>query len=226
MNIRRFILVALVVVTASALSQAATRTARSFYVFDVNGGYSSAFGNYSGIGSFDDWGGQLTASETFDPTYHVGFTLGRIHNDQLYFGLGFRYTKINIDDHIGDLLGYYDVDDNFIPVDTGSLRFHQYDMSFDFNYYPVNLVEESMAPYFGAGILTGLTSWTPPGFASESKLSIALAVNFGLDFKIWSATDKRSFVTLSSVNSWQVAATGDRPRYLNIGGAVRYFFRP
>jgi hypothetical protein len=222
MSIRSLIVTALVLTTAGVVSQAATRTARSLYVFDINAGYSTAFGNYSGIGSFNNWGGTLTASETFDPTYHFGFTLGRIHNDRLFLGLGFRYTKINIDDHIGDLLQ----DGNGAPVDTALLRFHQYDFSVDCNYYPVNIVEESMAPYFGGGLIAGLTSWAPPGFASESKLSVALAVNFGLDLKVWSAADKRSFVTLSSVNSWQVVASGDRPRYLNFGGAVRYFFRP
>ena len=217
MKLRTILMAALLTCVFAVSLSAATRTARSLYVFDVNGGYSSAFGNYSGIGTFTWDSGGLTASQVLDPTYHLGFTLGRLYNDHLLFGLGFRYTNINIDDHIGDLLQ---------PIDTSSLRFHQYDLSFDFNYYPVNIAEESLAPYFGAGVTTGLTTFAPPGYASESKLSVALAVNFGVDLKVWKAADKRSFVTLSSMNSWQVIATGDRPRYLNLGGAVRYFFRP
>ncbi len=204
--------------SASAL----TREARSLYVADLHFGYSSPFGNYHGIGSYDWTGGDLTASELHDPTYHVGFDIAKIHNDRLWVGTGFRYTKINVNDNLGDFLQYEDGS----PVDTGVLKFNQYDIFLSCNYYLMNINDESFAPYFGGEIISGLTSWSPPGYRSESKFTVGLAANFGADFKIWSAADKRSFVTLASINSWQLVGSGNRPRYLNIGGGIRYFFRP
>ncbi len=198
-------------------SLAVTREARSLYVTGIHGGYSSPFGNYSGIGSYEWTGGTLTASELLDPTYHIGLEIGKVSNDHLFAGIGIRYTKINVNDAIGDYLS---------PIDTSSLRFNQYDISLNCNYYLTNLYEESLSPYFGGELLMGLTSFTPPGFRSETQFSLGMAVNFGLDLKVWSAKDQRSFVTLASINSWQLAASGNRPRYLNIGGGLRYFFRP
>lgn len=203
-------------------SEAVTRTQRSLFVFDVTGGYSTAFGDYTGIGPYTWTGGSLTADQTFDPTYNFGFNLGKIHNDRLYAGIGFRYTKINIGDNFVNSFG----DDGLGPAYMAYLRFHQYDFNVDCNYYLANVFDESMAPYFGGSIIGGLTTWAPPGFRSESKLSVALAVNFGLDLKVWNAMDKRGFVTLSSINSWQIVGSGHRPRYLNIGAGIRYFFRP
>lgn len=192
---------------------ALTREARSCFVSDIHFGYSSPFGSYTGIGPREFGLPEIDAADLFDPTYHVGFGFSRLQENQVLAGVGFRYTKINIHEA------------NF-PSDSEFLKFNQYDLFFDYNYYLTNLFNESFAPYFGGEVLAGLTSFTPPGFRSETQLSIGLAVNFGADFKVWSATDKRSFVTLASVNSWQLVGSGNRPRYLNIGGGIRYFFRP
>jgi hypothetical protein len=210
------------IVLLSGPASALTRESRSLYVGDLHFGYSAPFGNYNGIGSFDWSGGYLTASELHDPTYHLGFNLAKIQNDRVWVGVGFRYTRVNVNDNVGDFLQY----DDGTPIDTEILKFNQYDMFLDVNYYLMSLYNESFAPYFGGQLIGGLTSWSPPGYRSESKFSLGLAVNFGADFKIWSAADKRSFVTLASVNSWQLLAGGNRPRYLNIGGGIRYFFRP
>ncbi len=202
---------------AFSSSFAITRESRSLYVTGIHVGYSSPFGNYSGIGSYEWSGGTLTASEALDPTYHIGLEIGKVSNDRLFAGIGLRYTKINVNDEIGDY---------FVSIDTSALRFNQYDIALDCNYYLANLYEESLSPYFGGELIAGFTSFTPPGFLSETKFSFGLAVNFGVDMKVWSAKDQRSFVTLASINSWQLAAGGNRPRYLNIGGGLRYFFRP
>jgi hypothetical protein len=194
-----------------------TRAPRSLYVFDVHTGWSTTTGNYSAIGPFSWGGGSLTAAETFDPTYHFGITAGRLWNDHFLVAAGFTYTKINIDNQIGDLL---------MPLDTSMLRFGQYDFSLDANYYPISPIDQPLAPYFGGGVILGLTSWTPPGFRSESQFNVGLNLNFGVDLRVWKAKDGRGFVTLSSVNSANILATGDRPRFVNIGGAVKYFFRP
>lgn len=217
-HMKRIVLstVALLVLALSS-SHALTQEARSLYVTGMHVGYSSPFGNYNGIGSFEWTGGSLTASELLDPTYHVGLEIGKVSNDHLLAGIGFRYTKINVNDAIGDYL---------TPIDTSILRFNQYDINLDCNYYLTNLYEESLSPYFGGELIAGFTSFAPPGFRSETKFSFGVAVNFGLDMKVWSAADKRSFITLASINSWQLAAGGNRPRYLNIGGGLRYFFRP
>ena len=63
-------------------------------------------------------------------------------------------------------------------------------------------------------------------YADENELKFTVSVNFGADIKVWTAPSGRSYVALSSVNSWDLLASGQRPRYLNIGGAIKYYFRP
>jgi hypothetical protein len=213
MRIRTIAVVGGLICAMCAPAGAVTKTPRSLYVLDLHGGYSTPFGSYTGIGpiSIDNLE-SISASDLYDPTYHVGLNLGRLSDEHLYFGLGFQYTSIKTDKQI--------------VLTPTTLKFSQFDFNFDFNYYPASPQTESFAPYFGPGLVIGLTTAHASGYRSETQVALGANLNFGADFRVWKAQDGRSLVTLSSVNSWNLIAGGDRPRYLNIGGALRYFFRP
>jgi hypothetical protein len=183
-------------------------------MIDFHTGWSTPFGNYSAIGPqpIDDVF-SYPASDIYDPTFHVGMNIGQLSATRMYFGFGFQYTKINIDER------------NF-ELTPSDMTFHQWDINLDANFYPVSPKDEPVTPFVGPGLSFGITSQRAPGFRSESQLNLGLNVNFGLDLKIWEAPDNRSLITVSSINSWTVVSGGDRPRFLNIGGGLRYFFRP
>ena len=138
--------------------------------------------------------------------------IGRLNNDHLYTGFGIRYTKVEMD--------------RLVDLSPSNLRFHQFDINMDVNFYPVSPIEEPVTPYFGPGLAFGLTTASARGYDSESQLNLTLNLNFGIDFRVWKAADGRSLLALSSVNSANILSTGDRPKYVNIGGALKYFFRP
>ncbi|MBI5266712.1 MAG: hypothetical protein HY851_05715 [candidate division Zixibacteria bacterium] len=213
MKNRLFLMVLLVLALAAVPSYAVNRVPRSIFVFGVHTGWSGPVGDYSAIGpvQFTDFQ-TITASDLFDPTYHLGMEIGRLNNDKLYTGLGIRYTRIDIDP--------------LISLAPSDLKFHQLDVNLDVNFYPVSPMQESISPYFGPGLGFGFTSASARGYRSESQFNLSLNLNFGIDFRVWKATDGRSVITLSSMNSANILATGDRPKYVNIGGAFRYFFRP
>jgi hypothetical protein len=219
MKLRTIAMIGVLVCAASITSWAVTKTPRSLYMFDFHAGYSVPTGSYAGIGPAN-WDGELQSSDLFDPTYHVGIEGGRLWNDHLYMGFGFQYTRINLDDRIDTLFSSGSL------FELPELKFHQYDFSFGARFYPGSPAIQSFAPYLGPSLTLGLTSMTAPHYRSETQTTVALNLDFGADFRIWKANDGRSLVTLSSVNSWNVIAGGDRPRFLNIGFGVRYFFRP
>ena len=103
---------------------------------------------------------------------------------------------------------------------------HLYDFDFNLNYLFANITEFPLAPYAGVGFTGGLTAATAKGYDSESRIEVLARVNFGLEFKFWQSASKRSFLTVASVNSYDFVASGDRPRHLYMGGALKYYFRP
>lgn len=207
--------ISLIFVALLALqSQALTRVPGSITMIDFHTGWSSPFGSYSGIGPQPlDEAFSVPASDLYDPTFHFGVNVGQLSASRMYFGLGLQYTKIDIDEK------------NF-TITPSDMTFHQWDFNVDMNFYPVSPQFESVTPYVGPGLSFGLTTQRAPGYRSQSQFNLGLNANFGVDVKIWQAPDKRSLITLSSINSWTVVSGGNRPRYLNIGGGLRYFFRP
>ena len=210
----RLIFVLLFILTVAALpTQAVDRVPRSIYVFGVHAGWSGPFGDYSAIGPYViDPYQTFSASDLFNSTYHMGMEIGRLTGENLYTGLGIRYTKIETDRVWG-----------IVPPEV---KFHQFDVNLDVSFYPVSPLQESVSPYFGPGLGLGFTTQSVRGYRSESQFNVSLNLNFGVDFRVWKATDGRSLITLSSVNSANILATGDRPKFVNIGGALKYFFRP
>ena len=64
------------------------------------------------------------------------------------------------------------------------------------------------------------------GYDNENDLTLAASLNFGAEVKLHTAASGRSFVALASMNNWNFYAANDRPKYLHIGGGLKYYFRP
>jgi len=204
---------------------AMVRVAKRYNLIDVYGGASTAVGKYDGIAGFTDFRDEdgslidIDADLIYKPTFHLGFNYGQLRNNRMLATIGFRFTDVAQED-AGVLL--------FISSQgaAAEAKLRQFDLDFNFNVLLMNITEKSLSPYVGVGFRAGFTSATAKGFESESHLNTVLAGNFGAELKLWEHAKKRSFVTLASVNSYDLFSSSDRPKYLNIGGALKYYFRP
>jgi hypothetical protein len=121
-----------------------------------------------------------------------------------------------------------------IYLEQSDLNLNLYDIDFNINYYQSNVAVSGWSPYVGLGMRTGFQVLSAEGvdpvsglpYASETELKFALALNVGIDVKLTSAASNRSHFVLSSANSFDFLGTGNRPRYLNLGLALKYYFRP
>lgn len=197
------------------------RVAKRYTYVDFYGGYSSPIGGYQGIGviDFENSRGQtveLEADEVYDPTFHVGFNYGQLRNNRMQLAIGFRYTKINQQDR-------FMAEDQVLAFAPEKPSINQFDIEFDFNYLLTNITETWVAPYGGVGVRGGLTAFSAEGVETESEINLGVSLNFGAEVKLWQ-NPGRGFVTFASVNSYDFWATGEKPRFLNLGGAVKYYF--
>lgn len=210
---------------ASSADAAISRVAKRINVVEFQGGYALPIGSYDGIDIIDfiDTQGRLVeldADAVYDPSFYLGVNYGQLRNDHIMFSVGFRWTHINPDDtyQVDDWLTY-----SFVP-ETPS--FNQYDLDFDLDYFLFNPSQTTLAPYLGFGFHGGILSATSNLYESARDFNLAVGVNFGADFAVWNAADGRSFIALSSVNEWILTASDSRVKYLNIGAALKYYFRP
>jgi hypothetical protein len=206
------------------------RVARRYSVIDFYGGSSSPVGKYDGLAGFVDFTGankrpaDVDADVLFDPTVQLGIRYGELRNSKMLLTIGLRWTKVEAI----NLLDLNTVSRSGLAIllDPKKPGLNQYDLDFNFNYLFMNIVDQSFSPYIGVGFRAGVTTVTAKGFSSESHINTVLAANVGAELKLWESEKKRSFLTLASVNSYDLIASGDRPKYLNIGGALKYYFRP
>lgn len=230
---RIFALCLLLIFALGSTSQAITRVARKLYVIDLFSGYGSPVGNYSAIPGddfyYDGAIHEFPADQVYDGSFHIGIDYGQLWANHLLTQVGFRYVHHNLKDTIGNARDafYY----NTKP------KLNQYDLDLNFNYLVTNIYETFGSPYVGLGLHGGITNVSTEGIvvsgeegdivtsSSQNELTFAMSLNFGAEFKVFTAPSGKSFVTLASVNSWDFVSTNDRPKYLNIGGAIRYYFR-
>lgn len=194
---------------------AISRVGRSLNFLEVYGSKSKPVGELefvNVVGSSEDF----DAEDLYDPTYSFGLGLGQVRSGQLAWALGLRYTKHQLDDDIGD---YF--------TDTEGLSFNQYDLELSINYYFADVAASAFSPYVGLGLAAGLMSphyeESNEDFDSEAKALAGL--NFGFDLRLAQRPDGSQF-SLVSANRYDIMATSERPRYLNIGLALRYYVRP
>ncbi len=216
------------------------RVAKRINVISFYAGSSAISGKYDGLGA-DKWNQifetnlaspDVDGGDLYKSCFHLGFDYGQLRGGKLLYSFGFRYTKVKFQDSTtvpfddpGFLYIIRSLEDDF--------NVHLYDLGLDVNYFLFDLNLQRWSPYFGLGGKVGFMTFDAEGrslegyeYSTESQIKSTIGVNFGADIKVWSAPKGRSFVTLSSVNSWDLFASGNRPKYLNVGGAIKYYFKP
>lgn len=212
-------LLVLVFAVSSLAEARIKKVGRRYNVIDFYGGYAMPHGKYGGMGGIqfvDQWDRPVKfgADQWLDDTYFLGFDYGTLRGGHRLVTVGFRFT-----DHR--------VMDVFSNLHAQDITYRQYDLEFNANYMFNDLGSSVWTPYLGAGAQAGFTSFSIKGADNdESQLKFALSVNFGIDFKVWAEPQKRSFLTLSSINNFNFLGSDNRPIYLNIGGGLKYYFRP
>ena len=202
---------------------AITRTTRTLNFVEFYAGSSMPQGTYTGLPDYDFIiNGSLVdvdAKDVYDNSYHFGLGYDRLRGSHLLFSLGFQYTRHDVFDSIP--LSPTD----YVTVE-GAVNYNQFDLDFNLNYMITDITKSPFAPYVGIGVQAGLLSISGGGFQSQNEVMLGLRLNFGADFKIWSAKDGTSLLTLSSLNSYDFYGSNQKPKYLNLGFGFRYYFRP
>ncbi len=196
---------------SSIADAALVRVAKRYNYLTFFGGYSSPIGEYDGVGDtdFEDPLGRdvsIDADDLYDPTFHVGVNYGQLRNNHIAFNVGFRYTKVK----------------HQLDFNVADVNINQYDIDLELNYLPLNLTKEIFSPYVGAGINAGLTSIGADGYENENHTDIAASVNAGMEFVV--GRFPNGFLTLASINSYTFWNSQNRPKYINIGGGLKYYF--
>lgn len=208
----------IMVLTAVSSTHAIQRVAARWSLVEGYGGYSSPLGTYDNAGGVPFFDAQdnpveMDAEVIYDPSYYFGFNYGQLRQGHLLMTLGFRYTKVKLDDQLKPLFT------------AGAPGLSMYDLEVNLNWQFMDLHYSSWSPYFGLGFHAGLVRQNYRDFNDEYNTTADLGLNFGAEVKLWSAPGSRSFVTLASINNWSFAASSERLRGLNIGGGLKYYFK-
>ena len=202
---------------------AITRAARTVNFVEFYGGSSMPTGTYTGLPDYDFIiNGSLVdvdAEDVYDNSFHFGLGYGQLRGSHLLFSLGFRYTKHDVEKIIPISA------DTVVLVDS-STNYNQFDLDFNLNYMITDITKSPFAPYVGVGVQAGILSISSSGFRTDNEAMLSLSLNFGGDIKIWSAADGLSLLTLSSINRYDFYGSNQKPRYLNLGAGLKYYFRP
>lgn len=220
----RFAIALLCILAVASQAFAITRVARSQNWIEAYAGGGTPTGQYNGLpglaeGDFiiNNALVDVDGGDVYDNSFHFGLAYGRTQGKHFSMSFGFRFTNHSLQDTIP-----LTTDTVLLVPDDLTLR--QYDLELDVYYYPLDLNRSYVNPYVGLGVKGGITSADIKGFDSENDLTGGLCLNFGLEVTLWRDPGRAS-VALASVNSWDFLASGDRPRYLNFGGALKYYFR-
>jgi hypothetical protein len=218
---------AAVMLLATVADASLRRVARRHSVFSVYGGYATPFGKYDKLGSayFTNESGQqvqIDADAFLDDTYFMGVEFGRLVAGQFLGRVGFRYTDMKLKDG-----GIYTFGSS-VSIPAFAINYNQYDFTLDLDYMIGDISHQPIAPYIGGGFWGGWTSLSSDQATlalDDDEFTIGLNANFGCDIRL-ARLEHGGFVTLSSTNSINLLASDDRPRYLNLGVGLKYYFRP
>jgi hypothetical protein len=217
----------MLLVAAATPAHAIQRVAPRIGIIEVRFGYAMPLGEYDGLPGLDfifDESDLVSfdAENVFEDGFAAGISYGQMLGGHWRASFGFDYARNKVKNPIMQQIGDYLYRIDF----TDDLTYNQYDLSFRTAYAFTDLRQYRWSPFLGLGAMAGLSTSQSPGYETQMKLDFGMDLDFGLDVKLWEGADKRSFVALSSINSWNFVATGDRVSYLQIGGGLRYFFKP
>lgn len=221
--LRRLTIVAVLLVSiilSTSTVSAIQRVAPRLGMLEFYAGYTIPQGTYDkflGIWfqGADDRLIKLDADDVWNNGYYVGGNYGRMVRERLLVSAGFRFTRAEASDLMLVTFGLRD----------NEVNHNIYEFELNGNWVFMDLRHNSWSPYVGLGLRAGWLQVDFRHFATEYSGTADLGINFGADIKLWEASDKRSFITLASANSWSFAASDDRPRTVKIGASLKYFFR-
>jgi len=200
-----------------------SRVARRLNLLEVYGGVGIPSGEYGGLPDIpfviNSRNVDVKADDIYGSAFHFGVAYGQLKNRHFLVSVGFQFTNHAVEDTIPLKL------DTILILPDG-LKIRQYDLTLNLNYFFLDLNEQSWSPYFGVGFQAGIASISFNDFPTENEFGTSIGFNFGADLRLWQEAGERSTVTLSSINTWNFVTSNDRPAYLQIGGGIRYWFRP
>lgn len=212
---------------SSGVNGAITKVAKKYSYFSFFASSSEPVGSYDGF-TFEDF---LTkgqdADEVYKSTSQFGFKYGNL-SSKYAVSFGFRYTEHKLQDTVyfaRDVVENGQLFDIIYSDEIQDAKFNQFDFELDANYVFKDISQSTIAPYAGFGVKAGIANVSFQEFEDENNFIFTFNLNFGADIKIWQSGNGRNFMTLSSVNSYDLYATANKPKYFNIGGAVKYYFR-
>jgi hypothetical protein len=235
----RFAILALTLVAIAAIpAQAIQRVASKFGILEVRFGYAMPLGEYDGLPGmdfiFDDTVAfspdpivvsksvALDADRVFNDGFAAGLSYGQMIGGHWRALVAFDYARNKVKNPIIQQIG----DSVYTISFTDDLTYNQYDLAFRASYAFADLRKYGWSPFLGLGALAGLSTSQSPGYQTDSEFDFGMSLDCGLDVKLWEAQNGHSFATLSSINSWNFFATGERVSHLQIGGGIKYFFKP
>lgn len=198
-------------------TQALTKMPKELNYMSFYLGNSSPYGDADGIPGFDFGGGLETdASNVWGDALYGGFDYGTVYFNHWSLAIGFRFVSHEFKNPV--------VDPDFTWTLNQGTKVRQYDVGCDFHYYLNDLRAKNWSPYAGVSLYSGFTTISAPGAESVNRLNLTFGLDFGAEIRVYKSKSSKNFVTLGSVNTYNLLATGDRPKYFQLGGVLRYFF--
>jgi hypothetical protein len=220
----RISILVLAIVMAAGSVGAVSRVSKRLGAFELYGGYSTPTGNIDHFGKDNFYGDtraySLAANDVFKSSYSLGLSLGMVYRQHWYSSVGFEFSHLRLAK-----------DTILFPDGSGFTygkwpRYNLYQIKFNTNYLFSDIEVTGWSPYLGLGVAGGLSTQSQDGYRSETEANIGLLVNFGAEVRIWQDQSGRSLVTLASANSYEIAGSGYRPKYLTFGVAIKAYGRP
>lgn len=187
-------------------------------VFEVYGAIGSPTGSIDHLGdiTFRNRFRQINihASDVYRPSYSVGLTVGTLQMGHWQNSIGFKYSRLHVKDTI-----FYPRGDSaivFNDEDFPKPNFNQYELRANSNWQFYDLRSVGWTPYVGFGLGVGLISQSLEGYDSHNEINAGLFMNFGAEFRVWN-DGAGNLATLASMNSWEFAGSGYRPKTLSFG---------
>ena len=227
---------ALLVPAASAEIQ---RVARKINYFQIRGGYTTPVGKINGYQDLswadlfdtDEPNPSIGADQVYKDTWSIGLDYGFLRWDHVALSFGFQYTSVPVQDSV---VLEFDTFYGTVGFNTVDVNVNLYDINLNADFYPFSPFTSKLLPYVGAGITGGLLVFSGQGtdaatgveFGSTGEVELAAHANFGIDYKVWGNRRSGSFITISSVNSYEFWSSDYRPAYGNLFLGLKYFLKP